>query len=345
VRYVSPNPDGRRDRVARPVVAAPAPAPVKEPSEPEPLTIQRGDLTPIILEQGYVRSLTPAQREDLKLWHGRLTLLDRVKGFRWHSLWWLNLVFWAAVGLGVFVEEPEAFPLVLGPVVPAVMWRKLAARARSLREHGLRIRRVLFMPRAKWVIPAAPASDAQARENQLRKLAPREVLDGPTGIAIRRAVDDRAAIQEILKGLSKTDRAMLPDLGPTVDALVERVTNLAKMVDRLDEGIDPAVASEIDLRIDAIRAEPESTARDRRLAFLERQRSTLDEMIAQRDTLLAQLESAGLALATLRLDLVKLRTSGLPSALSDVSSATQEARALSSEIGAVLDAVAEARRL
>ena len=58
-----------------------------------------------------------------------------------------------------------------------------------------------------------------------------------------------------------------------------------------------------------------------------------------------QLDSAGLALGNLRLDLIKLRSSGLQSALSDVSTATQEARALSREIGAVLDAAAEVRSL
>jgi len=47
----------------------------------------------------------------------------------------------------------------------------------------------------------------------------------------------------------------------------------------------------------------------------------------------------------LRLDLIKLRASGLQSALSDVSMATQEARALSREISAALDAAAELEKL
>jgi hypothetical protein len=58
-----------------------------------------------------------------------------------------------------------------------------------------------------------------------------------------------------------------------------------------------------------------------------------------------QLESAGLALGNLRLDLVKLRSSGLQSALTDVSTATQEARALSREIGILLESAAEAGKL
>jgi hypothetical protein len=50
-------------------------------------------------------------------------------------------------------------------------------------------------------------------------------------------------------------------------------------------------------------------------------------------------------LGNLRLDMVKLRTSGLQSGLSDVSSATQEVRALSREIGLMLEAAEEARSM
>ena len=61
--------------------------------------------------------------------------------------------------------------------------------------------------------------------------------------------------------------------------------------------------------------------------------------------LAAQLESASLALQNLRLDLLKLRSSGLGSAMSDVASATQEAKALSRDIGHAVDAVREVKGL
>lgn len=53
----------------------------------------------------------------------------------------------------------------------------------------------------------------------------------------------------------------------------------------------------------------------------------------------------GLALGNLRLDLIKLRSSGLQSAMSDVSTATQEVRALSRDIDVMLEAVAAVRGL
>jgi serine/threonine-protein kinase len=83
----------------------------------------------------------------------------------------------------------------------------------------------------------------------------------------------------------------------------------------------------------------------RRLALCRRQRGTLEELVQHRAVLMRQLESAGLALGNLRLDLIKFRSSGGQSALSDVSTATQEARALSRDIGTMLEAAAEVRSL
>ncbi|HET9387984.1 MAG TPA: hypothetical protein VFO67_22820 [Gemmatimonadales bacterium] len=66
---------------------------------------------------------------------------------------------------------------------------------------------------------------------------------------------------------------------------------------------------------------------------------------SQRATLRRQLESAGSALQNIRLDLIRFRSSGLESALADVSSATQQARALSREIASALEAVEEVKGL
>src|SRR5256885_3001846 len=84
---------------------------------------------------------------------------------------------------------------------------------------------------------------------------------------------------------------------------------------------------------------------DRRLALLRRQRSTLHDLLERRRTLLDQLESASLTLQNLKLDLLKLRSAGMGSALEDVTSATREARALSRDIGHLLDAADDVRKL
>ena len=99
-------------------------------------------------------------------------------------------------------------------------------------------------------------------------------------------------------------------------------------------------------RIASTEAEPDSAPdRERRLTLLTRQRSSLEELAARRDTMQRQLDSAALALRSLRLDLVKLRAMGVGSAVDDVTTATQEARALSRDLGYVLDAADETRRL
>jgi serine/threonine protein kinase len=332
VRYTSPRPaNARRDRSPRrgsPAVDSGSglPAPHHAPGE-------------IVLEPEHLASLTPAQREDLRLWHGRVHLFDRVKAMRGYA--WLTAATMVA-GLGALAGAGEMPPLILAPIVPLYMTMKVWRRGKSLRESGLKLRRVLLMPRARWVIPAPPPPP---NERQLEKLAPREILDSPHGAAIRRAAEDRAAILDIVAHLPKPDRALLPDIEPAVKGLVERVTHLAQMVHRLDQSIDPHLIAQLDARIAEVESESESPERERRLALLRRQRGTLEELVQHRAALERQLDSAGLALGNLRLDLLKLRSSGLQSALSDVTTATQEARALSREIGAALEAVAEVKSL
>ncbi len=237
--------------------------------------------------------------------------------------------------------EGEIPPLVLSPIIPAYMAVKWWKRRRSLRRAGIRLWRVLLMPLARWVIPAPPPPPSEA---QLAKVAPRELLESPHGAVIRRAADDRAAILDLVGRLPKADRRLLPDIEPTVHGLVERVVHVAQALLRLDQGLDPRLAREIDARIAAVadRTTPEGA---RKVALLERQRSTLEALGRRREELARQLDNAELALGNLRLDLVRLRSSGMQSALAEVSTATQEARALSRDIGAVLDAAAEVRDL
>jgi len=336
VRYTSPRPDGARLDPRSVSPRRGSPAVDGRPALPAPQR-PRGAID---LEPAHLASLTPAQRDDLRLWHGRVNLLDRIKALRGYTLLTAATTGLALTGFGVGVAEGIP-PLALAPIVPYFMAMKLWRRGKSLRESGLRLRRVLLMPRARSVLPAPPP----IAEQRLERLASREILDSPQGAAIRRAAADRAAILDVAADLPKPDRALLPDLKPTVDALVERVAHLAQTLHRLDQSIDPRMIDVLDERIAEVGSESESPEGQRRLALLRRQRGTLEELVRRRAALARQLDSAGLALGNLRLDLIKFRSSGLQSALSDVSTATQEARALSREIDTVLAAAAEARQL
>ena len=190
--------------------------------------------------------------------------------------------------------------------------------------------------------PRLSTAEAAAR------LAHVDVLNGPYGDTVRRAAADHAAVRDTLARLPQSERDMIPDVGPTVDALAERVGALASTLHRLDADVGGASPQSLDARLAALRAEASASPtpeQERRIALLARQRSSIVELTERRSALLSQLESAGLALQNLRLDLLKLRSSGLESAMSDVASATQEARALSREIGNAVDAYREVRRL
>jgi serine/threonine-protein kinase len=336
VRYTSPRPDGPRADVQ-------GLSPRRAVASAEALSnVPQGPKVPngIKLEPDHLTTLTPDQRADLRLWHGRVNLIDRIKAMRGYALLTLGAAGLAIAGVVAGVDG--APPLVLAPVVPLYMGLKLWRRGKSLRQSGLRLRRVLLLPRARQALPLPPRAP---REQYLEKVAPREVLESQYGAAIRRAVEDRAAILEIAAKLPKEERAQLKELEPTTKALVERVSGLAQMVHRLDQSIDPHLAEEIAARIAGMPREGTSPESDRQLSLLRRQRLTLDELVQRRLTLTRQIDNAALALGNLRLDLIKLRSSGLQSAMSDVSMATQEARALSREISAVLEAAAELEKL
>ena len=344
VRYTAPRPDdGRRDRAPRDGVREPAAvsprrgSPAAAEGRANIMMTARG---PVVIEPEHLASLTPEQREDLRLWRGRVNLFDRIKAMRGYSLATFAAICGGFVGFVVGVNE--APPLVLAPIVPAFMSVQWSRRAKSLRKSGLRLRRVLLALRAKSVIPRPTPTPT---ERQLAKLAPREILDGPHGPAIRRAAEDRAAILDIVATLPKADRALIPDVVPAVNALVERVAHLAQMFDRLNQSFDQRLVADLESRIADAQTIANTPEGQHRLSLLQRQRATAESLIERRTALARQIDNAGLALGNLRLDLIKLRSSGLQSALSDVTSATQEARVLSRDIDAALDAAAEVKNL
>jgi serine/threonine protein kinase len=335
VRYQSPRPESRR---------ADAPSPRRATPAPEPRAVAPSPVsgTGVVMVPPHLASLTTEQREDLRLWKGRVNLLDRISAMRLYTL--LALVATGAGITGLIAGFSDAPPLIAAPLVPIYMWMKWRKRGDSLRAAGLRVRRVLLMPSPLRALPPAPSAPSGKRDKRLEKLATREVLEGGHGPAVQRAGADAAAILSIARKLPKADRALLGDLEPNVNALVARVAQLAQMLHRLDQSIDPKLGAELDARIAAMPADDRSPDDERRIALLQRQRATVTDLAERRAAIARQLESAGLALGNLRLDMVRFRASG-QSSLSNVSSATQEVRALSRDIDAMLQAVAEVKEL
>ena len=69
----------------------------------------------------------------------------------------------------------------------------------------------------------------------------------------------------------------------------------------------------------------------------------MTDLLQRRETLNTQLESAALLLQNMRFDLLALGSAGVQATINDVSSATQEARALSRDIQIALEAAREVR--
>ena len=277
------------------------------------------------------------------------TIGERIVHFRKHVIGNLSVI--AMLG-GINMLTDPRFPWFLFPAIFMIVG--IMKEWGSLWSEGVTLGQILARPSAPDLASLGSAGgDGQARalpapvlEDEAAKLAPREVLAGPYGANVRRAVADRTAILATVASLGKTDRDMLPDVVPTVTALVERVASLAQTIHHLDADCSPALVSELEARIAAVEREPaEAADRERRLSLLKRQLISMTELGSRRARLTGQLDSAGLALQNLKYDLLKLRSSGVQSAIGDVNSATVEARALSREIGHVLEAADELRKI
>ncbi|HEY7860408.1 MAG TPA: protein kinase [Gemmatimonadaceae bacterium] len=250
---------------------------------------------------------------------------------------------------GINLLTSPRFPWFLFPAIP--MFIGLLKQWGSLWAEGVTLGQILARPNSPDLASlgagaqrrALPAPDS---DDEAVKLVPREVLAGNYGTNVRRAVADRAAVLATVNTLSKADRDLIPDVVPTVTALVERVASIAQTLHHLDADCSPSLITELQTRIEAVDREPaEAADRERRLSLLRRQLLSMQELSSRRTRLAGQLDSAGIALQNLKYDLLKLRSSGVQSAIGDVNSATVEARALSREIGHVLEAADELRKI
>ena len=282
---------------------------------------------------------------------GAPTVSERVESFRRRAGMTAGLGALSALSLSI------GAPLHIEPLLPVFIVSTLSAvvtgastlrRGFSLERLGLRMREMLGGTWRQTLPLRNPQLAVQLLAEETARLGSPELFAGPYGDAVRRAANDRVVILDVIQKLAPADRAMIPDVAPTVTALVERVASLAASLHRLEHDVSAEALASIERRLAAARAEPAGATpadHERKVALLERQAQTMRELLQRRTTLLAQLESASLALQNVRLDLVKLRDGGIGSSLTDLTNATQEARALSREIGYAIDAAADTRKL
>src|SRR5947208_5018893 len=193
--------------------------------------------------------------------------------------------------------------------------------------------------------PAAP--DAQEA-----LLGPRRVLPAPKADEFGRHVDtvrmarnDREAILKIMERVPSSERKLLPDVVVTVDALLKRSEELARMLHGMSADVDDGALARIEARIEAVKHHEEGTERERQLSLLERQRQALSDLLTRRRRVEEQIESCVLAMQNVRFDLLRLRSAAVAARLSDLTNATQQARALSRDVDHVIAAAGEIRDL
>src|SRR5213592_2970139 len=192
--------------------------------------------------------------------------------------------------------------------------------------------------------PAAPDAQESLLAGARRVLpAPQANEFGRQVDTIRLARNDREAILKIMERVPASERKLLPDVVQTVDALLRRAEELARMLHGMSGDVDDGALARIEIRIEAVKQHEQGSERDRQIDLLERQRQTLRDLLARRRRVEEQIESCVLAMQNVRFDLLRLRSAGVAAVLSDLTHATQQARALSRDVDHVIAAAGEIR--
>jgi len=288
-----------------------------------------------------------AVAEDPNTVSGRIARASRK--FRSHVKWGIGMAVVSAgsLFLGMAWREPGFMvPLVAAGALSSLNFlRAVWFDRRRLKKLGVSIGDAWDGTTPAAALPPDPRTREQRLNDHAERLVGPSVLASSLGRYVRSAVEDHATIKDTSSKLTDADKVMVPDVDPTADALLERISAIAGSLERLERDLPGDAMNGLAERIAAVEAENERAPdRERRLSLLNRQLTSLEDLVSRKETLQRQLESASMALRSLRLDMVKLSALGMGS-LGDVTHATQEARALSSDIARALYAADEVRKL
>ncbi len=248
---------------------------------------------------------------------------------------------WAAVSLGCF-----GINVATGLDTPWFLFPTFGMGIGMLRSYAR-----LWQSGYSWrdVLTRPPAPDA-IETTMLRGVKAPRLLPQPSPEdygahlgSVLQAHGDRQAIIKLMERLPPSERKMLPEIQQTVDALYERATDLARTLHAMDTNLDTEGLTQIDDRIAALAREPDDPERTRRLNLLQRQRQTILDLQGRRNQVASHLESCVLAMQNVRFDLLRLRSAGVAAVLTDLTQATQQAKALSRDVDNAIAAAGEIR--
>jgi len=253
-------------------------------------------------------------------------------------------VTWASVFSGVAVLDVVNAGRLSWAVIGVAIWGAFGVLPRfwKLWEAGYSWRDILHRP----VAPDGAEARLGTSSGRAGRLAP------PTADEFGRHLDainqvrlDRQAILKVMDRLPKSERKLLPDVIDTVDKLLHRAEELARMLATMTGAVDPAALARIDEKLEGTRRQPEGAERDRQLNLLQRQRQALGDLVTRRRGVEEQLESCVIAMQNVRFDLLRLKSAGVAAVLSDLTQATQQARSLSRDVDHAIAAAGEIRDL
>lgn len=206
---------------------------------------------------------------------------------------------------------------------------------------------------------AALSSGSRTRDRMPRSPLPGEsnpppllpADNSPYGSAVASVRMDRDEIHRQLLGMTKDERAQIPEVGESADAIYRKAmqvaTNLAELDLRDSSDTPESIEKEIGKLED--QANPldyrGSEERVRRLAHLKRQRRVVSDLGKRRTESETKLEHCRQLLRSMRLELLRYRSAGMSGASNGLTMVTQQAQAVVKEMGYLSDAAAEVNAL
>ena len=195
---------------------------------------------------------------------------------------------------------------------------------------------------------ALPPGSGRAADSAHQLAAPVDPARyGARAQLVRQAERDRDEILRMVDALPPGDRERVTGIGPSAEALFERVRTLALAVTDLERTNDPRALEDVNAQIAKLESQANpldrqaSEERVRRLALLKRQRRALSAQDRRRSEAAGKLDSCVLALSNMRLDVLRLRAGNIAGAMDQITTLTERARSLAEEVDAAVYAADE----
>jgi serine/threonine-protein kinase len=174
--------------------------------------------------------------------------------------------------------------------------------------------------------------------------------NSPYGSALQSIRMDRDEIFRQIQGMSKDERAQIPDVQQSADAIYRKAMQVGAVLAELDlRGNETPESIEKEIAALEAQANPldfnASEERVRRLAHLKRQRRVVADLVKRRGEAETRLEHCRQLLRSMRLELLRYRSAGMGAAASGLTMVTQQAQVVVREMGYLSDAAAEVNAL